>query len=298
MDQKWVAIQRNPRAGSGRRRTRLREFIRELKTRGITPRLFSDRGRLDERLQQPEFRENLVCVVAAGGDGTISDVVNRHPDLPLAVLPLGTENLLARHLKIRCSGKAVAEMIAAGNTRRLDLGRLGKKRFVQMVSVGFDADVIHRLHAERSGTIGKLSYLQPIWQSLRRYQYPQLRLTVDDQSQPLTGRLLVISNLPEYAFHLPVVRSACGDDGQLDVRLFERGSAFQMMRYVGNVLLRRHEKLADVTVARGSKFRIESDTPAPIQIDGDPAGWTPVDISVLPGALQVFVPADGSAHSN
>ena len=295
MDQKWVAIQRNPRAGSGRRGARLREFVRELKACGFTPRLFSDRARLDERLQQPEFRDNLVCLVAAGGDGTISDLVNRHHDLPLAVLPLGTENLLARHLKIPCSGKAVAEMIAAGNTRQLDLGCIGEMRFVQMVSVGFDADVIHRLHAERSGTIGKLSYFQPIWQSLRKYGYPELRLTIDENPAALTGRLLVIANLPEYAFHLPVVRSACGDDGQLDVRLFKRGSAFQMIRYVGNVLLRRHERLADVTAVRGSQFRIESDIPAPIQIDGDPAGWTPVEINVLPGELKVFVPAEGSA---
>ena len=101
---------------------------------------------------------------------------------------------------------------------------------------------------------------------------------------------MVVANLPEYALGLPVAGDAVAGDGLLDLRLFERPSAFQMMRYLYNVARRRHEKLADVRAARVRSVRIDSEVPVPVQCDGDPAGWTPAEIAVLPGALTLFVP--------
>src|SRR5262245_59352110 len=93
---KWVAIQRNPKSGSGLRRHRLLELVRELKSLGFRPRMFKNRLPMDAWLARPDIRENLACIVAAGGDGTVADVFNRHPGIRLAIMPLGTENLLAR----------------------------------------------------------------------------------------------------------------------------------------------------------------------------------------------------------
>jgi diacylglycerol kinase family enzyme len=160
-----------------------------------------------------------------------------------------------------------------------------------MASVGFDADVISRLHDSRRGHISRASYVQPILESVRKYEYPEIRLWVDDAQVPLAGRLAVIVNVPIYALGLSVARGATGDDGVLDVRLFLRGSAFQMVRYLCNLALGTHEQLADVQSVRGRRVRIESDVPVPIQVDGDAAGWTPAEICVLPAALQVVVPA-------
>ena len=266
------------------------ELVSELRRRGLQQRLFSHRERLRQRLAEPVLRERLLCVVAAGGDGTVGDVINRYPDLPTAILPLGTENLLARYLRIPRSGRLVAQMIADGRTRRIDLGQVGNRRFTIMASLGFDADVIHRAHARRSGHVSRLSYLQPIWQSLRNYEYPALRLYLDGAETPIRARLAVLANLPTYALGLPMADSACDNDGLLDLRLFQRHSAFQMFRYFYKVASGRHERLVDVTSLRARQIRIESDRPAPIQVDGDPAGWTPVEICVLPAALELLVP--------
>jgi diacylglycerol kinase family enzyme len=84
--------------------------------------------------------------------------------------------------------------------------------------------------------------------------------------------------------------SACGDDGILDLRLFQRGSAFQMWRYFFKVFGNCHERLGDVLSVRGSRIRIESDVPVPVQLDGDPAGWTPAEFRILPAAAEVLVP--------
>ena len=151
----------------------------------------------------------------------------------------------------------------------------------------------------------KSNYIQPILETLRTYRYPKLRVTVDGEgastgrplgrrrpwgsSWPVKGSLVTVANLPEYALGLPIAGDAAGDDGLLDLRIFKRRSAFQMIRYLINVALRRHEELADVRVARVRTVRIESKVPVPVQCDGDPAGFTPAEIPVLPGALTVPV---------
>ena len=292
MQRPWVAIQRNPRSGSGSRSAVLRELIGHLRRVGLRPRLFSRRERLQQHLADPGRRNGLVCIVAAGGDGTVGDVINRFPGVPVAILPLGTENLLARYLGITRSGRFVAEMIAAGKTRLIDACMAGERRFVLMASCGFDADVLHRLDARRSGHITKRSYLQPICESLRKYEYPELRMYMDDAQTPLTGRLAVIMNLPVYALGLPVARSARADDGLLDVRIFQRHSAFQMIRYFTMVARGRHEQLSDVVCVQARRIRIESDRPVPVQVDGDPAGSTPIEIGIVPVAVELFIPAN------
>jgi len=292
---RWVAIQRNPRSGTGQGRHRLLELVRELRRLGLRPRMFKSRDRLHDWVARPEIRRQLVCIVAAGGDGTASDVVNRHPGVRLALLPLGTENLLARFLGVPASGAGVARLIADEQVRVLDLCQLtcaqGERRFTLMASAGFDADVIQRLHHSRRGNISRFSYVQPILESVRRYEYPEIRLWVDDAASAAKGRLVLVCNAPIYALGLAVARNAVEDDGAFDLRLFRRGSAFQMVRYLCNLALGSHERLWDVDSLRGRRVRIESDVPVPIQVDGDPAGWTPAKIHVLPAALEVVAPA-------
>jgi diacylglycerol kinase (ATP) len=294
MSAPWVAIQRNLTSGAGLQRAELLHLVSHLRRLGIRPRLYSRRERLQARLDIAHERQSLACIVAAGGDGTVGDVVNRFPGLPVAVLPLGTENLLAGYLGIPSNGRFVAEMIAAGATRPIDVGVVNGRRFLLMVTAGFDADIVHRVQARRRGHITKWNYLQPILESLRSYRYPKLRVSAEggdlSTKEPLSGRLVVVANLPAYAMKLPLAASAEGTDGLLDLRVFRRRSAFQMVRYLYKVLLRQHETLADVVSGRARQVHITCDTPAPLQCDGDPAGFTPAEISILPGALTLIVP--------
>ncbi len=293
----WVAIQRNPTSGSGPKAGVLKQLITGLKQHGLKPRLFSHRDRLQRLLAEPHRRESLRCIVAAGGDGTVGDVINRHPGLPVAVCPLGTENLIAKYLGIPRKGGFVAEMIAAGRKETFDACTLNaQQRFAIMVSAGFDADIVHRTDARRSGHIHRWSYARPIWDALRRYEFPPLRVFVDGSEEPLRGVLVLAANLPMYAMRLPVANSAVGNDGLLDVRLFERPSSRQMLRYMWKIWRGRHEQLADVKSFRATSLRIESDVPVPMQIDGDPAGFTPAEICIIPAALQLFVPQTFSAR--
>lgn len=288
--QPWVAIQRNPRSGAGLQGKPIRELIAELRRLGIRPRLYSKREELDQAVNDPVARENLKGIVAAGGDGTLLDVMNRHPNIPIAILPLGTENLCAKYLGMKRDGKQIANVVAEGETLRFDVGRLGNQRFMVMASIGFDASVIHTVHAARKGHIRRWTYLKPISACLARYRYPKVRVFVDDDPEPTIGSLVVIANLPSYALGLKVASSARGDDGLLDVRVMQRGSMFHMFRYLGLIYYRWHEQVRDVISLKGKRIRIESDEPVPIQIDGDPAGFTPVEVNVETNVGELFVP--------
>lgn len=296
-DAEWVAIQANPMSGAGTRREQIRHLVDALRVHHLRPLVFRSRERLSQVLENPDFAARLRCIVAAGGDGTVGDVINRFPGRRLAILPLGTENLLARYLKIPCCGRRVGDLIAEGNSRTIDLAAVGERRFSLMASIGFDADVVHRLHAVRTGHVRRATYIKPIWESLRRYRYPDIRLWLDGEPEPHVVKLAMIVNLNAYALGIQPAVSARDNDGLLDVRLFERGSAFQMWRYFYNVMRGTHESLRDVRKLQAARIRVEADRPVAVQVDGDPAGMTPVEVRVLPGALEVMVTVENLSSS-
>ncbi len=291
-DGAWVAIQRNKRSGAGRQYRAIKALIEELQRLGLRVRLYSCREELDAAVSREKMSATLVAVVAAGGDGTLMDVINRHPKLPVALLPLGTENLVARYLGIpRRDGAFVARMINDGAVRKFDLGRMGNRRFVVMASCGFDSAVQLRAHKTRKTHISRWHYWKPFWHVLATYDYPRFHVWVDESREPLTGNMVVIANLPEYALRLPIVPTADPEDGTLHVRVFRHQSAFQIFRDLSKVWTGRSETSPNVSRVTGRKIRIESERPLPIQADGDPAGTTPAEIVIEPAAATLFVPS-------
>jgi diacylglycerol kinase (ATP) len=287
---RWVAIQRNRTSGAGRQYRAIIDLIRELRALGVYCRLFGQREDLDSAVREHPEAPPL-AVVAAGGDGTIVDLLNRHPDVPIAVLPLGTENLIAKNFGIpRRDGRFVARMIAAGRTRRIDLGRIGDRKFALMASCGVDAHVLHGAHAARRGHITQLHYLNPLLHSLWSYKYPPLRVYIDHQPQPIEGGMAIVANLPPYALGMPLSPPADDSDGKLHVRVFPHQSTFQLLLDLANVHLRWGGPWPGCTDVAATHIRIESDTPTPIQADGDPAGTTPIEIDAVPAGATLVVP--------
>lgn len=295
-EQDWIAILRNPISGSGSRKQELQCLAEELRHRDCETHIFSDREELSEILSDPTVRKRLKCLIIAGGDGSFNDAINRYEDVPLAVFPMGTENLLARYLKIESSGTMLAEVIDQGRMQAFDLCEINGRKFLLMTSFGLDAEVVRRTDEVRRGNISKLSYVQPFWASIRNYEYPALKVYVDENPEPFTGCYGIISNIPAYALQLPFAPDANPFDGKLDLRLFEKGSFWSTMEYLYSVSNQQHELREDVTCLRGTRFRIESDKPVPIQVDGDPAGFTPAEITITSAKISLFVPEEFSSE--
>jgi diacylglycerol kinase (ATP) len=295
-----VVLFQNPKAGARSGRPLVGRLESLLQERGHDVQTTSDVDQYVELVASLNQDGDSFCVVAAGGDGTVGLVVNHsQPGTPIAILPLGTENLLAKQLGITADSELVCRMICDGELAKIDAGEANGRLFLLMVGCGFDADVVQRLHRERKGHIHRLSYFKPIFDSVRSYEYPGLRVYCDpptDEAQAgssgevITAKWAFVVNLPRYAGGLQIAPRAVGDDQLLDVCTFQKGSLLSGLRYLAGIALGHHEGLAECTTFRVRRLRIESDGEVPYQLDGDPGGTLPVDIRVLPQRATLLVP--------
>jgi YegS/Rv2252/BmrU family lipid kinase len=284
-----VLVVVNPSAGARRKGRAVDELVRALEGHDLEVRRVAGREQLETELRRASL-PTLRCIVAAGGDGTVAEVVNRAPGIPVAVLPLGTENLLARYVGAPRDPESLAVAILQGRVRRFDLPLANGRFFTLMAGIGFDAEVVHRVAHARHGNLVRADYGKPILQALRTYTYPELVAWTDANPTPLRGRLAFVFNLPCYGLGLPLAPEARGDDGLLDLVLFEKGSTRKLLGYLWAVLRRKHTRLPDVHAVRAKRVRFESERPAPVQLDGDPFGWTPLEIAIDRQSLAVVVP--------
>lgn len=295
-----VLIALNARAGARAQLAVVEDLVHRLFAFGLKPRVFTSIAELLDAVERTQAAGTLRAVVAAGGDGTARLVAERTAaGTPLTILPLGTENLLARYLELSTDTRALALRIVAGHTVQLDAGEANGHLFTLMVGCGFDADVVRRLHKSRRGHIHHLSYVKPIVDSIRNYDYPPLQVhyrQVENDGKPereaaefLTARWVFVVNLPRYAGGLNFAPGASGTDGLLDICTFKQGSLWRGLGYLGRVIFGNHESMSDYCRIRSRQIRIEAPAAVPYQIDGDPGGELPLTIRVLPQRLTMVV---------
>ncbi len=287
-NKKRVAILANPRAGSGKSQRLVEALVSALRSRGLSPLLCWEREKLSELATRGETRD-LRCIVAAGGDGTLLEVLNRVSGVPVALLPLGNENLVARFCGFQRIPHTIADAIAIGKTHQTDLARLNERLFCVMAGVGVDAEVVHRVHAQRRGHINKLSYAVPTLQALSQYRYPLVEVEIIDTGERLRGAMVFVFNIPQYALGLRLAPGADPADGLLDVYVFERPGLLSLARYLFAAVRGRQQGLPDHHHRTARQVRIISGERTPVQTDGDPAGFLPATLAIEPAALTLVV---------
>jgi diacylglycerol kinase family enzyme len=292
-----VLISVNPTAGAHSSSARVDRLVALLRNARIQADVLTDLGEVARQANELHAAGRLRALVAVGGDGTVAELVNRTvAGLPIAILPAGNENLLARHLDLGAEPDACCRTIVDGALVRLDAARADRRIFLLMAGCGFDAEVVRRLHSRRRGHVQRSSYFKPIVDSIRSYGYPELRIYWNeeggDEVRPVSwcARWLFAFNLPCYGGGLDIAPQADGCDGLLDVCTFRRGGLWHGLRYAAAIFLGRHGRLTDFAVRRVARLRIESDAEMPYQLDGDPGGVLPVEIETLAGRLTMVVP--------
>ncbi len=290
----------SPLAGARSSEKHAREIASELSAAGFRVRTTCDLAELAGLAAEWRAAGDLRCVVACGGDGTAAAVRNHTPwEVPLLLVPLGTENLLGNYVAQSASPKAVRDTVEQGVWVPLDLGQYRDSRdepryFLSMISAGFDAEVVRRLHSRRRGNITRWSYVQPTVETIRSYEYPELQLYFHDaegRQEPIRCRWVFGFNLPLYARGWQVAPDADATDGLFDVCTFERGSVHNVARYLWHVMWKSHFRLADASLCRSRSLRIEAATGSDVayQVDGDLGGSLPVEVEVFPGRLRLLV---------
>ncbi len=297
-DAREVILCVNPNAGWWNGRGTVDELIRRLREQDFDCTVCEDVQCLHDAAAESILRKQLRAVVAAGGDGTVSLVLNNTPpDTPILVLPLGTENLLSKYLNLTADPALLARVVADGMSVRLDVGEANGQLFTLMAGCGFDAEVVRRLHRNRRGKIHHLSYAMPILDSILNYNYPELTVYYEEQDavtgliveRSLTGRWVFVVNIPRYARGLNLAPQADAADGLVDISVFEDGSLWSGLWYLGGIALGQHDVLAGYHRVRSRAVRVEGVGRVPYQLDGDPGGELPLKVRVLPQRMRLLV---------
>jgi YegS/Rv2252/BmrU family lipid kinase len=235
--------------------------------------------------------------VAAGGDGTFSGVAAGlvHTEAAVGILPLGTGNLLARELGIPLTPQAALNLLTGAHTLRwIDAMQVDGDFFVLNVSVGLTGIMMRDTKREDKRRFGRAAY---VWTGLRKllgYQPHRFVIAIDGESRAVRASEVVIANSgaagdPSLRWG-PEVRL---DDGQLDVHIIRTQSAIDYLRLAGTVLLGRQRQDPTIQHFVARKRATVADAPSlPVQGDGEFIGWPPMEVEIVPQAIQVVVPRE------
>ena len=236
-------------------------------------------------------------IVAAGGDGTINEVVEGMvgSHVPLAILPGGTANVLAMEMKLGGNLERAAERIAECVPQRIPVGRLlndnGKtaRYFMLMAGIGLDAHIVYNVNPAIKARTGKLAYWVAGW-SLLGKRLAHFQVEVNGLRQECSFAL--ITKVRNYGGDFEIARNVSIVDDEFEVVLLEGRSSMRYVKYFAGMALNRLTAMSGATVLRSNKVVMSGpdDARVYVQIDGEFAGRLPAEVSIVPDALTLMIP--------
>ena len=289
----------NP-AARGEKARKFRRYIEENRCDwALTPTTCAGDAR---RLARNAVESGFHTIVAAGGDGTLNEVLNGLAEAPggferarLGVLPLGTINVFARELRLPLDISKVCPILDAAREIRIDAGcaeflREGRREqrwFLQLAGAGLDARSVELVNWEIKKKAGPAAYVIAGLQALTG---ERPRIEIQNGEQRATGDLILIGNGRFYGGNFPLFHKSDLQDGLLDAVVFDKIDWTSLPGMVWDFAWGKYFKEGSATYLQGKEFRLASESPASLQLEGELAGELPATITVAPRALRVVVP--------
>lgn len=246
--------------------------------------------------------EGFDSIIAAGGDGTVNEVLNGIGDAPdgftrarLGVLPLGTVNVFARELKIPTNPKAAWRILSRGNERLIDLpyvdngdGDLRQRRyFAQLAGAGLDSRAIELVDWSLKKKIGPLAYIAAGFKALDE---DQTSILVSDGAHSVSGELVLVGNGRFYGGDFTVFPGASLNDGKLDVCVFPKANWGTLLACGFPLVVLGKLPESSVVRMRTSSLTLIGRTTTRFEVDGELGSSLPARFGVIPSALRVLCP--------
>lgn len=235
-------------------------------------------------------------IIVAGGDGTINEAANGmlHTGVPLAILPGGTANVLAREIGLPVHLERATAEIPKLCSRRIAAGAIrgvssGDRCFICMAGSGLDADIVYRLNLDLKAAAGKLAYYLAGFGHVFR-SLPEFEVIVDGKA--FEASLALISRVRNYGGDLEIARRASLLRDDFEVVLFRGTSSMRYLPYLAGVVLRVADRMKGCTMLRGRSVTCQdpSGRQVFVQVDGELAGSLPITTEIMPDALTLLLP--------
>jgi diacylglycerol kinase (ATP) len=299
----------NPLAGGGhtRRPKHLEEARRILAAAGIEadlrPTAVAGHG---AEIAAQAVAEGRQLIIVCGGDGTLNEVVNgiHGCQVPVALLPAGTANIMAKELRIPWDIPRAAALIPRGKLRRIALGVMNAlpgsgalsgdpvppRYFICVGGAGADGALVHALDPAVKLRAGVLAYWIEGARQLLRYNFPKFRVT--SGSQEIIATLVIVGRTKNYGGPFRITRGADLFSDEFELAIFSSQSALRYMVYLPACWMGRLHKLKDVHFVKTNSFQCAPLNSEPIysQVDGEPHEQLPVEFKIVPDALTLVVP--------
>ena len=296
-----VTLVVNPSAGKGRAQELLPQVAGVLRDSGVDLQILLSRDFAEARAMTRRVADSGADVLAVmGGDGMMHLGVNACASTPerrrttrLGLIPAGTGNDLCRGVGLDPSDSvAAASVIAAGIVRRIDVSRVAERYVGAVVATGFDALVNGRANA-LPWPKGSMRYPLAVLAELRVFSPLRYRLRLDEEVRELQAMLVAVGNTSCYGGGLRICPRADPSDGLLDVTIIHPVGRGKLLRLFPLMYSGRFARDPCVEQLRARSVRVEG--PGLVGFgDGEMIGAAPLDIEVVPGALEVFVPPAGA----
>lgn len=279
----------NPHSGRASDENRLERYADILRSGGMKTKVLNT--------EYPDHATELATaagdqlVIAAGGDGTINEVVNGlHKEATLGILPLGTANVLARELGLPLKPEKACHRILEGNHSRIDLGvatnRQGEeRRFTFVAGIGFDANVIYTVTPRLKRYLKALAFILTAFRVYVDEEFPAIHVHHGDTIY--VTQFVILANGRRYGGDFQVSSEGSLTSGELEAILVERISALIRPDILGRILARQPLNSSMRSIGAQELKARSPGTEVPVQIDGELWGRLPMSFRIEPEALKV-----------
>lgn len=284
----------NPKAGGGRAEKVWRSLLQ------LDPSLEASALRTDgpgaaEELALKAAREGASAIVAVGGDGTLHEVVNGLIGLDrvpaVGVIPCGTGNDFARSTGLPRSPRRALEVCRTGYTRRVDVGTINDRVFINVAGFGFDAAVAKEVASRRgSGPTGTLPYLMAVLRLVGTYRPTEVTITVDGRAFRTPLLFGAVGNGSTYGGGMRICPHAAVDDGLFDLCLAHDLKAGETLANLARVFFGSHINHPKCTYRQAQRVHVDGPSEVAVHADGQLLGSLPARFELIPRAIPFLFP--------
>ena len=272
-----IAIIYNPNAGSAKIKKLLK--IKERLSLKSSVTIYDTQKPGDATSIAKRECKNFDIIVAAGGDGTINEVINGiDVNTKLGIIPLGTANILAIEAGIKNDVKSICKLIEKGNTKKIYISNINDKKFFLMAGIGYDGDIVHKMKTSLKKIFGKAMF--GFLGLLEFFKLKKYNIKVETESETAFGNWVLVTNSKHYAGPYKITKSTSIFNDSIVCYVFNDLSRLGFLYYIFLIIfygdLSRSKK---VTKIISKNIKISSKEKINVQCDGEKYGNLPIEIN-------------------
>ncbi len=287
----------NPKAGKGRALLMVEKIHARFKESSETYeiKITEAPGHGEALARQMALENKKLRLYSVGGDGTLNEIVNglAGTDTELGIIPCGSGNDTVRSLYTVTDPVQLIDLLPSSPSTTVDMGKVNDKYFLNIASIGFDAEVVLKSRLFRRSPLisGSMAYILGVLATLIRLKKYKLRIAYKEL--PVKEKDVLLAIFANGSYYGGGMKSAPGakmDDGLLDFYEVEALPRLKIFRFFPLFQKGKHETMKEVTILRGTQVIIESDQPFPMNMDGEIHMESRVSVEILPGFFKIIVP--------